>query len=70
MEERSMRNKTVDGDQLWGVLIKEMSMVPLLMAFHPRTTMLGGAKPMSLSNHITLTAQAALSLNNWLQEGA
>lgn len=54
-------NGDFDGDQMNIMSIKEMDMVPELMAFHPMTCMLGGSYP-GITSDVYVTPPVAISL--------
>lgn len=58
-------NADFDGDELWGIFIKEISLVYKFISMHPSKTMLS-KNNLEVSNNVSLMEQTRLMQNNWL----
>lgn len=61
----SAPNADFDGDELWGIFLKEMDSVKQFMSMHPSNTMLS-KNTLTVSNTVTLMDQTRIMQNNWL----
>ena len=52
---------------MYGISIKEMSMVPQLMVLHPSTTMVGDDVP-EITTNVCLSRQEILTMHAWLND--